>query len=101
MRRVVSTAALAACTAVPNVQAQEAQAREAELPSIRVEAASDADSLHLDSRSSSASRLGLTLRETPASVELLDCEVVGWKRVLLTARRRVGRGRPGWSPRCA
>jgi iron complex outermembrane receptor protein len=29
MRRVVSTAALAACTAVPNVQAQEAQAREA------------------------------------------------------------------------
>lgn len=72
MRRVVSTAALAACTAVPNVQAQEAQAREAELPSIRVEAASDADSLHLDSRSSSASRLGLTLRETPASVEIVS-----------------------------
>ncbi|MFY1904582.1 TonB-dependent receptor [Achromobacter xylosoxidans] len=72
MRRVVSTAALAACTAVPNVQAQEAQAREAELPSIRVEASSDADSLHLDSRSSSASRLGLTLRETPASVEIVS-----------------------------
>ena len=67
MRRVVSTAALAACTAVPNVQAQEA-----ELPAIRVEAASDADSLHLDSRSSSASRLGLTLRETPASVEIVS-----------------------------
>lgn len=35
------------------------------------------------------------------SYTLVDCEVVGWKRVLLTARRRVGRGRPGWSPRCA
>ncbi|WP_445657627.1 TonB-dependent receptor [Achromobacter sp. NCFB-sbj8-Ac1-l] len=66
MRKVVSTAAFAACAAVPGVQAQEP-----ELPAIRVEAASEADGLRLDSRSSTASRLGLTLRETPASVEIL------------------------------
>ncbi|EHK67545.1 TonB-dependent receptor [Achromobacter arsenitoxydans] len=66
MRRVVTTAAFAACTAVPVAQAQEA-----EMPSIRVEAASEDDSLHLDSTSGSASRLGLTIRETPASVEIL------------------------------
>ena len=67
MRKVVSTAAFAACAAVPGVQAQEP-----ELPAIRVEAASEADGLRLDSRSSTASRLGLTLRETPASVEILS-----------------------------
>lgn len=67
MRKVVSTAAFAACAAVPGVQAQEA-----ELPAIRVEARSEAEGLRLDSRSNTASRLGLTLRETPASVEIVS-----------------------------
>ena len=71
MRKVVSTAAFAACAAVPGVQAQEA-----ELPAIRVEAASDAEGLQLDSRSSTASRLGLTLRETPASVEIVSQQTI-------------------------
>ena len=71
MRKVVSTAAFAACAAMPGVQAQEA-----ELPAIRVEAASDAEGLQLDSRSSTASRLGLTLRETPASVEIVSQQTI-------------------------
>ena len=66
MRRVVSTAAAAAWSVMPSVQAQEVV-----MPAIQVEAASETDSVHLDRRSSSASRLGLTVRETPASVEIV------------------------------
>lgn len=69
MRKAVSSAAIAACTFAPGVRAQEAP----ELPAVKVEAAREVDGLHLDSSSShSASRLGLTLRETPASVEVLS-----------------------------
>ncbi|MDQ8034322.1 MAG: TonB-dependent receptor plug domain-containing protein, partial [Bordetella sp.] len=66
MRRVVSTAAVAAWSVMPGVQAQEVL-----MPSIQVETASETDSVDLDRRSSSASRLGLTVRETPASVEIV------------------------------
>lgn len=67
MRKVVSTAAFAACFAAPGVQAQQT-----ELPAIRVQAASEVGSLHLDSHSHTASRLGLSVRETPASVEIVS-----------------------------
>ncbi len=69
MRKVVSAAAIAACAAVPAVQAQE---DEKELPAIRVEAASETEGLALNAKSGTASRLGLTLRETPASVEIVS-----------------------------
>lgn len=67
MKRVITTAALAACAAVPTSQAQEI-----ELPSFFVEATGDSEGLHLDGLSRSASRLGLTVRKTPASVEIVS-----------------------------
>jgi iron complex outermembrane receptor protein len=54
----------------------QAQA-EAELATVTVEGSQDdAQGLRLESSSSSASRLGLTLRETPASVEVLSQEAI-------------------------
>lgn len=47
-----------------------------ELPSVSIVGGQDRDSLQLDNRSTSASRLGLTLRETPASVEILSQDVI-------------------------
>lgn len=68
-----SAVALAAATAL---QSGLAQTVEAELPSVDIRTGQDRDSLQLDNKSSSASRLGLTLRETPASVEILSQDLM-------------------------
>lgn len=63
--------ALAVAATLPGAWAQER-----ELPAIHIQAGQDRDSLQLDNQSTSASRLGLSLRETPASVEVLSQELV-------------------------
>jgi iron complex outermembrane receptor protein len=68
-----SAVALAAAAAL---QGGLAQTVEAELPSVDIRTGQDRDSLQLDNKSSSASRLGLTLRETPASVEILSQDLM-------------------------
>ncbi len=68
-----SAVALAAAAAL---QSGLAQTVEAELPSVDIRTGQDRDSLQLDNKSSSASRLGLTLRETPASVEILSQDLM-------------------------
>lgn len=67
--------ALAAAAAAQGAWAQQA-APERELPAIHIQAGQDRDSLQLDTKSTSASRLGLTLRETPASVEILSQDLM-------------------------
>lgn len=68
-----SAVALAAAAAL---QSGLAQTVEAELPSVDIRTGQDRDSLQLDNKSSSASRLGLSLRETPASVEILSQDLM-------------------------
>ncbi|EJE53979.1 TonB-dependent siderophore receptor [Acidovorax sp. CF316] len=68
-----SAVALAAAAAM---QGALAQATEAELPAVNIQAGRDEGSLQLSNKSSSASRLGLTLRETPASVEILSQDLM-------------------------
>jgi len=46
------------------------------LPAVTIHGGQDRDSLQLESSSSSASRLGLTLRETPASVEIISQDLM-------------------------
>ncbi|MES2610840.1 MAG: TonB-dependent receptor [Pseudomonadota bacterium] len=70
-----SAVALAAAAVLQSGWAQLA-APERELPAVNIQGGQDRDSLQLDSKSSSASRLGLTLRETPASVEILSQDVM-------------------------
>ncbi|KAG0743293.1 hypothetical protein G6F24_016304 [Rhizopus arrhizus] len=53
MRKVVAAAAIAACAAVPAVQAQE---EDNELPAIRVEAAGETEGLGLNAKSGTAKR---------------------------------------------
>ncbi|MDZ7864018.1 TonB-dependent receptor [Acidovorax sp.] len=67
--------ALAVAAAAQGAWAQQA-APERELPAIHIQAGQDRDSLQLSNKSSSASRLGLTLRETPASVEILSQDLM-------------------------
>ncbi len=70
-----SAVALAVAAAVPGAWAQPS-APERELPAVDIQAGQDRDSLQLDTKSTSASRLGLTLRETPASVEILSQDLM-------------------------
>ena len=67
--------ALAAATAMQSGWAQLA-APERELPAVSIQGGQDRDSLQLGNKSTSASRLGLTLRETPASVEILSQDLM-------------------------
>ena len=67
-----TTVALAIAAAF---QASHAQGT-TELGIVTVEGSQEAQGLHLGSTSSSASRLGLSLRETPASVEVLSQEAI-------------------------
>ncbi len=67
--------ALAAAAAMQPGWAQLA-APERELPAVNIQGGQDRDSLQLGNKSSSASRLGLTLRETPASVEILSQDLM-------------------------
>lgn len=46
------------------------------LPEVKVQSARDAGTLKLDEKSSTASRLGVTIRETPASVEIVDQDTI-------------------------
>jgi iron complex outermembrane receptor protein len=64
--------AVAAATALPSTYAQDT----AELGTVTIEETRDATSLHLNASSGTASRLGLSVRETPASVEILTQEAI-------------------------
>ncbi|MCS4510075.1 TonB-dependent receptor [Xylophilus ampelinus] len=75
MHTLVRTALAAAAAAIQAAGAQ-ARAPSAELGTVDVRSVRDGDTLQLQSTSTSASRLGLTLRETPASVEVLTQEVL-------------------------
>lgn len=71
--------ALAAAAAMQSGWAQPAttpERAERELPAIDIQGGQDRDSLQLGNKSTSASRLGLTLRETPASVEILSQDLM-------------------------
>ena len=61
----------AAVAAAASFHAAHAQAS-AELGTVTIEGSRDANSLHLEESSGTASRLGLSVRETPASVEILS-----------------------------
>lgn len=65
-----------AVAAVTAFQAAYAQGTNAELGAITVEGSRDANSLHLEESSGAASRLGLSVRETPASVEILSQDAI-------------------------
>lgn len=60
--------AVAAATSFHAAYAQS----NAELGTVTIEGSRDANSLHLEDSSGTASRLGLSVRETPASVEILS-----------------------------
>jgi iron complex outermembrane receptor protein len=64
-----------AVAAVTAFQAAHAQSS-AGLDAITVEGSRDASSLHLEGSSGTASRLGLSVRETPASVEILSQDAI-------------------------
>ena len=64
-----------AVAAVTAFQAAHAQGG-ASLDAITVEGSRDASSLHLEESSGTASRLGLSVRETPASVEILSQDAI-------------------------
>ncbi|SFP18530.1 TonB-dependent siderophore receptor [Variovorax sp. 770b2] len=64
-----------AVAAVTAFQAAHAQSS-AGLDAITVEGSRDASSLHLEESSGTASRLGLSVRETPASVEILSQDAI-------------------------
>lgn len=65
-----------AVAAVTVLQAAYAQGSAAELGTVVVEGSRDANSLHLEEASGAASRLGLSVRETPASVEILSQDAI-------------------------
>lgn len=65
-----------AVAAVTALQAAYAQGSAAELGTVVVEGSRDANSLHLEESSGAASRLGLSVRETPASVEILSQDAI-------------------------
>ena len=64
-----------AVAAVTAFQAAYAQSN-AELGTVTIEGSRDAGSLHLEESSGTASRLGLSVRETPASVEILSQDAI-------------------------
>ncbi|MDN6888065.1 TonB-dependent receptor [Variovorax sp. CAN2819] len=71
MTTLIRTAmAMAAATAFQVSHAQQGSG--GELGTITVEGSRDASGLHLQESSGTASRLGLSVRETPASVEILQ-----------------------------
>ncbi len=72
----VALAVAAATQAGWAQQATTPERAERELPAVNIQGGQDRDSLQLDGKSTSASRLGLTLRETPASVEILSQDLI-------------------------
>lgn len=75
-RTAVALAVAATTQAGWSQQAPTPERAERELPAVNIQGGQERDSLQLDSKSSSASRLGLTLRETPASVEILSQDLI-------------------------
>ncbi len=74
-KKLYRTAVALAAAAV--AQGALAQATEdKQLPAIQVQGSRDAGTLKLDTPSGTGSRLGLTVRETPASVEVITQEVM-------------------------
>ncbi len=69
-----SAVALAAATVAQAAFAQTVEDKQ--LPAIQVQGSRDTGTIKLDEASATASRLGLTVRETPASVEILSQEVI-------------------------
>ncbi|MBA3595142.1 MAG: TonB-dependent siderophore receptor [Polaromonas sp.] len=69
-----TAAALAALATLQSVSAQTTE--EKQLPAIQVQGSRDLGTIKLDEASGTASRLGLTVRETPASVEILSQDVI-------------------------
>jgi len=67
--------AVAAVTAFQAAYAQ-GNSTNAELGAVTIEGSRDANSLHLEESSGAASRLGLSVRETPASVEILSQDAI-------------------------
>jgi iron complex outermembrane receptor protein len=67
---VAAAAAAVAPGALAQVTADQS------LPEVKVQGTRDAGTIKLDETSSTATRLGLTLRETPASVEVVDQETL-------------------------
>lgn len=66
---------LAAAAAIaPPAFAQTAS--EATLPAVTVQGAAEKSTLKLEDKASTATRLGVTIRETPASVEVIDAETI-------------------------
>jgi iron complex outermembrane receptor protein len=66
-----------AVAAAASVQSAMAQATdEKQLPTVHIQGSRDTGTIKLDESSGTASRLGLTVRETPASVEILSQEVI-------------------------
>lgn len=57
-------------------QAQTASEADQSLPVVKVEGKAEARRLGLDTTSQTGSRLGLSLRETPASIEVIDQEAM-------------------------
>ena len=91
--------AIAAAAAIA-VQAAGAQTREAELGTVDIKSARDGDTLQLDSPTAgTASRLGLTPRETPASIEVLTQETMQQRGSrTLTEALRTAPGVTGGNP---
>ena len=67
---VAAMASAAASGALAQTRAEQA------LPEVKVQGARDAGTLKLEEKSSTATRLGVTIRETPASVEVIDAETI-------------------------
>ncbi|MBC7780629.1 MAG: TonB-dependent receptor [Proteobacteria bacterium] len=74
--KIKARAAVAVATAATLHGALAQPVQETQLRPVEVQGVRDTDSLRLEAPSSTASRLGLTLRETPASVEIISQEVI-------------------------
>ena len=94
------------CTAISTLLASSAYAQsapEATLPTISVQGAREGGALKLDEKAATATRLGVTIRETPASVEVIDQETMferGKRTVMEALEGGTGLsiGTPGGSP---
>jgi iron complex outermembrane receptor protein len=96
MKRFACHAAAVAAVATATLPAR---ALDAELPTVRVQGARGTSGLQLGDTSRSASRLGLTAQETPASVEVIPQEVMQQRGALtLSDALRGAAGLAGGGP---
>jgi iron complex outermembrane receptor protein len=98
MQAALVMAATTQCALAQN-QAAAASRGTGELKTMDVQAMRDTDTLHLATPSSTASRLGLTLKETPASVEVITQDVIQQRGArTLTEALRGAAGLSGGNP---